>query len=147
MALKTRLEAEMKSAMKEKNRERLSVLRMIRSEIKNLEIQEGHPLEDPAIFALISKAAKQRRESIVQFKKGGRDDLVQKETRELQIILEYLPQQLSPDELKQVIEKAVSAVGATSVKDMGAVMKQVMADVGGRADGKEVQQLVRDLLS
>ncbi len=147
MALKNRLEAEMTSAMKEKNRERLSVLRMIRSEIKNLEIQEGRPLEDNAILTLISKAAKQRRESIAQFKKGGRDDLVQKETRELQIILEYLPQQLSPDELKQVIEKAVAAVGATSVKDMGAVMKQVMADVGGRADGKEVQQLVRDLLS
>ncbi len=147
MALKSRLEAEMKSAMKEKDRERLSVLRMIRSEIKNLEIQEGHPLEDPAILTLISKAAKQRRESIAQFQKGGRDDLVQKETRELQIILEYLPQQLSADELRQAIEKAVAAVEATSVKDMGAVMKQVMADVGGRADGKEVQQLVRDLLS
>ncbi len=147
MALKNRLEAEMRSAMKEKDRERLSVLRMIRSEIKNLEIQEGQPLEDEAILTLISKAAKQRREAIAQFQKGGRDDLVQQETRELQIILEYLPQQLSPDELKQVIEKAVSAVGATSVKDMGAVMKQVMADVGGRADGKEVQQLVRDLLS
>jgi uncharacterized protein YqeY len=147
MALKSRFEAEMKSAMKGKDRERLSVLRMIRSEIKNLEIQEGHPLEDPAILTLISKAAKQRRESIAQFQKGGRDDLVQKETRELQIILEYLPQQLSADELRQAIEKAVAAVGATSVKDMGAVMKQVMADVGGRADGKEAQQLVRALLS
>ncbi len=147
MALKNRLEAEMRSAMKEKDRERLSVLRMIRSEIKNLEIQEGQPLEDEAILTLISKAAKQRREAIAQFQKGGRDDLVQQETRELQIILEYLPQQLSPDELKQLIEKAVAAVGAKTLKDMGTVMKQVMADAGGRADGKEVQQLVRELLS
>ncbi len=147
MDLKARFEADMKSAMKAKEKERLSVLRMILSDIKNQEIKEQKSLEEKTVLSLLSKAAKMRRESIAQFREGGREDLVEKETRELEFILEYLPAQLSAEELRGIIQKAITETGAASVKEMGAIMKKVMPEVAGRADGKEIQQMVREILS
>jgi len=147
MDLKARLEADMKSAMKTKDKERLSVIRMSLSEIKNQEIKAGRALEESELISLLSRAAKQRRESISQFRQGGREDLAEKEARELEILEGYLPGQLSAEELREIIAKAVSATGAASLKEIGPVMKKVMAEAGGRADGKMIQQMVREILS
>jgi uncharacterized protein YqeY len=147
MDLKARLDADMKSAMRSRDKERLSVIRLILSDIKNQEIKNKEPIKEDALLSLISRNAKQRRESISQFSQGGREDLVEKETRELNLLLEYLPSQLSPEELKVIIEKAIEETGATTAKEMGVVMKKVMSDVAGRADGKQVQQMVREILS
>ncbi len=147
MDLKARLDADMKSAMRSRDKERLSVIRLILSDIKNQEIKNKEPIKEDALLSLISRNAKQRRESISQFSQGGREDLVEKETRELNLLLEYLPSQLSPEELKVIIEKAIEETGATTAKEMGVVMKKVMSDVAGRADGKQIQQMVREILS
>jgi len=147
MDLKARLEADMKSAMKAKEKERLSVLRMILSDIKNQEIKEQKSLEEKTVLSLLSKTAKMRRESIAQFREGGREDLVQKETEELEFVLEYLPTQLSTEELREIIQKAITGAGAASAKEMGAIMKKVMPEVAGRADGKQIQEMVREILS
>ncbi len=147
MGLKARLEADMKSAMKTGDKERLSVIRMMLSEIKNQEIKTGGPLQENDIISLLSKTVKRHRESISQFQLGGREDLVQKETKELGIVQEYLPSPLSAEELRDIIKKAITETGASSLKEMGAVMKKVMAEVAGRADGKQVQQLVQESLS
>ncbi len=147
MALRDKLDRDLKEAMKGRDKERLSVLRMILSEIKNREIEDRKPIDESALLALLARNAKQRRESIEQFQKGGREDLVAQETRELRMILEYLPQPLTEDELRKAVEEAVAKVGATSAKEMGAVMKHVMAEVGGKADGKRVNQIVREILS
>ena len=129
MDFKTKLTADMKAAMKSKEKERLSVIRMVLSDIKNQEIKEGAALDDKAVLTLLSRTAKQRKDSIDQFRKGERDDLVQKESRELEILLEYLPSQLTAEELRKVVEKAISESGAASAKEMGTVMKMVMADL------------------
>jgi uncharacterized protein YqeY len=147
MDLKARLEADMRSAMKAKEKERLSVLRMILSDIKNQEIKEQKSLEEKTVLSLLSKTAKMRRESIAQFREGGREDLVQKETEELEFVLEYLPTQLSTEELREIIQKAITGAGAASAKEMGAIMKKVMPEVAGRADGKQIQEMVREILS
>jgi len=147
MDLREKLDQDLIEAMKRREKERLSVLRMVRSEIKNQEIKERKPLDESALLALLARSAKQRRDSIEQFRKGAREDLVAQETRELEILLDYLPRPLTDDELRKVVAKTVTQVGATSMKEMGAVMKQVMAEVGGRADGKRVNQMVREVLS
>lgn len=147
MDLKERLQTDMKSAMKAGDKERLSVIRMTLSEIKNQEIKAGGALGEEQLISLLSRNAKQRKESIAQFRQGGREDLVDKEAGELRILQEYLPSQISREELREMIEKAIAATGAASLKEIGLVMKQVMAAAGGRADGKEVQQMVREILS
>jgi uncharacterized protein YqeY len=147
MDLRKKLEADMVASMKAKDKIRLSVIRMVRSEIKNQEIQKGEALKESDTLSLLSRSAKQRRESIVQFQTGGREDLVRKETQELEIILEYLPTQLTSDEVREIIQKTIEETGATSAKEMGAVMGRVMAEVSGKADGKEVQRMVLKFLS
>jgi hypothetical protein len=147
MDLKARLESDLVASLKSKEKERLSVIRMILSDVKNAEIKEKGSLSEEALLSLLSRSAKQRKDSIQQFQKGGREDLVAKETKELELLLEYLPEQLSQEEMRDIVEKAIASTGASSMKEMGSVMKQVMAEVSGRADGKEVQQIVRELLS
>ncbi|OIP65309.1 MAG: hypothetical protein CO150_03785 [Nitrospirae bacterium CG_4_9_14_3_um_filter_53_35] len=147
MGLKAKLEADMKSAMKTGDKERLSVIRMILSEIKNQEIKTGGALQENEITALLSRTVKRHKESISQFQIGKREDLVQKETKELGMVLEYLPPPLSVEELREIIKKVIAETGAGSMKEMGAVMKKVMAEAAGRADGKQVQQLVQKSLS
>ncbi len=147
MGLKERIMADMKEAMKAKDTVRLSTLRLLLSEIKNKEIDKRGELTDDEILAVIQKAVKQRRESIQQYKDGGREDLAEKEQKELEVLEAYLPQPLSEEELISLIDEVIKEVGATSMRDMGKVMREIMPKVRGRADGKLVNELVKKRLS
>ena len=146
MGLKEKIMQDMKEAMKAKDTAKVSTLRLLISEIKNKEIDKRGELTDDEILAVIQKAVKQRKESIEQYEKAGRNDLVEKEKKELEILEAYLPQPLSEGELEAIIDEAIKEAQATSVKDMGKVMKIVMPKVRGRADGKIVNQKVREKL-
>ncbi len=146
MGLKEKIMQDMKEAMKAKDTAKVSTLRLLISEIKNKEIDKRGELTDDEILAVIQKAVKQRKESIEQYEKAGRSDLVEKEKKELEILEAYLPQPLSEEELEAIIDEAIKEAQATSVKDMGKVMKIVMPKVRGRADGKIVNQKVREKL-
>lgn len=149
MTLKEKLTADMKDAMKakESGKQRLSVIRLVRGAIRQLEIDGKKELQDEDVLGVISKEVKQRRDSIEDFKKGGRDDLVAAAEAEIAILMEYLPQQLSEDEVRNLVKEAIAASGAASPKDMGKVMKELMPKVKGRADGKLVNEIVKELLA
>ena len=147
MSLKDRLLQDMKEAMKARDQLKLSTLRLLVSEIKNKEIDAKGELKDEAILAIIQKAVKQRQDSIAQYEKGGRQDLADKEKAELEILKTYLPEELSQEEILKIIDEAIAATGATSPKEMGKVMREVMPKVKGRADGKMVNELVRKRLA
>jgi hypothetical protein len=142
-----RLDAELKEALKARNELKLSVVRMIKASLKNKSIEKGSALTDDEIISVLSTLAKQRKESIDQFTLGGRKDLADREQKELAVLLEYLPTQLSPEELDALIRSAIAECGATSAQDMGKVMKIVIQKTRGSADGKVVNQRVRDLLA
>ena len=146
MSLKERIQTELKEAMKAHDEIKVSTLRLLNSSIKNKEIDERKPLDDEGLLAILSTAAKQRRESIDQFEKGGRQDLADKEKAELAILQQYLPQQLSKDEVAAVIKETIAETGTSGAKDMGKVMKALMPKVKGKADGKLVNELVKELL-
>ncbi len=147
MSLKERLKADMKEAMKAKDKVKLSTIRMINSLIKNAEIEKRGELTDEEIIQLLMKYAKQRKESIEMYEKGGRQDLVEKEKAELAVVESYLPKQMSEEEIREVVKQTIEEVGASSVKDMGKVMKAVMPKVKGRADGSVVNRIVKELLT
>jgi len=147
MGLKERLLQDMKEALKAKDKVRLSTIRMINSLIKNAEIDKRGELTDEEIIQLLMKYAKQRREAIEMYEKGGRQDLVEKEKAELEIVESYLPKQLSEDEIRELVREAIEAVGASSPKDLGKVMQYVMPKVKGRADGSLVNKIAREELS
>lgn len=148
MSLKEKLANDMKEAMKarEAGKARLSVIRLVRSAVRQIEIDEKVELDDEGILAVISKEVKQRRDSIEEFKKGGREDLVAQNEADAAILMEYLPAQLSEAEVRALVDEAVAAVGAQGPKDMGKVMKELMPKVKGKADGKLVNQLVKEAL-
>jgi len=141
-----RLDAELKEALKSRNELKLSVLRMLKASLKNKEIEKMGPLSDEEIISVLSSMAKQRRDSIEQFAAAGRSDLAEKETKELEIVRSYLPAQLSPEELDRIIYSAISECNASSPGDMGKVMKIVAPLTKGTADGKAVNQRVKELL-
>ncbi|HHN63960.1 MAG TPA: GatB/YqeY domain-containing protein [Nitrospirae bacterium] len=141
-----RIEADLKDALKRSDRLKVSVLRMIKASIKNKEIEKGSPLSDEEIISVLTSLSKQRRESIEEFRRAGREELVEKETAELSVLQSYMPEQLSEEELNDIINSAIQESGATSVRDIGKVMKIVMPRVKGRADGKVVNQKVRAIL-
>jgi uncharacterized protein YqeY len=147
MSLQERLTEEMKQAMKEKDDLRLSVIRMVRATIKNREIDRKKVLDDQEVGEVISSLAKQRRESIRMFGEAGRTDLVEREERELALLMAFLPQQLERGEIAGLVAQAIAASGAQGVKDMGKVMKLLIPQVAGRADGKLVNDIVREQLS
>ena len=149
MSLKEKLTADMKEAMKarEEGRQRLGVIRMVRGAIRQQEIDGQKELDDDAVLAVISKEVKQRRDSIEEFKKGGREDLIAQNEAEIAILMAYLPQQMAEGEIRKLVQDAITATGASSPKEMGKVMKELMPKVKGRADGKLVNQIVRELLS
>ena len=147
MSLKDRVLQDMKEAMKARDQLRLSTLRLLVSEIKNKEIDAKGELKDEDILALIQKAVKQRQDSIAQYEKGGRQDLAEKEKAELEILKAYLPEELSKEAILKIIDQAIAATGASSPKEMGKVMREVMPKVKGRADGKLVNELVRKRLA
>ena len=148
MSLEERIENEFKAALKERNRLKVSTLRLVKAEINNVRLKhDKNDLNDGEIIKIIQRQAAQRRDSIEQFEKGKREDLVEQEKKELAILLGYLPEQLSDDELKKIIEGAISELGASGKSQMGRVMKAVMERVKGKAEGKRVSRLVSDILS
>ncbi|MEY4761712.1 MAG: hypothetical protein RLZZ200_1568 [Pseudomonadota bacterium] len=134
MAIKERIQEDMKSAMRSGEKEKLATIRLILSAVKQREVDERITLDDPQVLAVLEKMVKQRKESITQFEAGGRADLVAKEAAELTVLQAYLPEQLSEAELDALINEAVAATGATAIKDMGKVMAQVKSAAAGRAD-------------
>lgn len=148
MSIKEQLTNDMKEAMKarEVGKLRLSVIRMVRSNIKNTEINEKRELSDDDVLAVLMKEVKMRQDSLEEFKKADRQELVAQAEEEIKILQAYLPAALSDDELKAIVTEVIAAVGATCAKDMGKVMPQVMAKAKGRADGKRINMMVRELL-
>ena len=147
MGLEERLVEEMKQAMKSNDKAKLSTIRMIRSAVKNKEIELRKPLDDDGIFRVIQGMVKKSEESIEQFKAGGRMDLVEKETKEVETMKSYLPQPLSREEVLKIIDQTIEETEASSLKDLGKVMKTVMPKLGGKVDGALVNQLVKERLS
>ncbi|MCP4433817.1 MAG: GatB/YqeY domain-containing protein [Gammaproteobacteria bacterium] len=146
-ALKSRLLSDMKSSMKSGDKGRLLVIRNMLSAIKQIEVDERIELDDARVIVVLDKMSKQRRESITQFTTAGRDDLVQVETTELEIIQEYMPEALSDDEINSAIEDAISTSAASSIKDMGKVMGILKPRLQGRADMGKVSQLIKSRLA
>ncbi|MDO8527368.1 MAG: GatB/YqeY domain-containing protein [Deltaproteobacteria bacterium] len=144
--LKARIEEDIKQAMRGREAAKLSCLRMVKSALKNKEIDTRAELDDTQIISILSTLCKQRKESIEQFKKGGRDDLVKQEESELALIETYLPKAMDESELIKLIEAAIAETGAAGPKDMGKVMKALTPKTTGRADGKLVSELVRKKL-
>jgi uncharacterized protein YqeY len=146
MSLLTRLDDDLKKALKHSDKLKLSVLRLIKSALQNKQIEKRRDLTDDEILSLFSSMAKQRRESIEQFSMGGREDLASKEKGELAILQEYMPQPLSEKEIEKMIEEAVTESSAESEADIGKVMKILMPRLKGTADGRMVNSKVREQL-
>jgi hypothetical protein len=147
MALRDRISEDLMAAMKAQDAARLSVLRMMKAAVKNREIDAKAALDDAAVVQILGSLIKQRRDSIEQFTRGGRQDLVEKETAEIKVIEEYLPAAVTDEEISAVAAEIVKASGAASPKDLGRVMKECMARFAGKpVDGKKVNQAVRALL-
>jgi|UniRef100_A0A7C3SJ37 uncharacterized protein YqeY len=146
-SLLERLNQAFKDALKNRQEVALSTLRMLRTAIRNKEVELRHKLTEEEIQAVIGTQVKQRREAIGEYTKAGRPDLARKEEEELQVLLSFLPPQLSPEELEREITRIIAEVGATGPKDLGKVMKTAMAHFAGRANGKVVQEIVRRKLS
>jgi hypothetical protein len=138
---------EMKQAMKSSDKARLSTIRMIRTAVKNKEIDLRNKLDDDEILRVIQGMVRRSEESIEQFKAGGRVDLVEKETKEIEILRSYLPQALSKEDVVRIIDESIRETEASSLKDLGKVMKSVMPKLTGKADGKLINQLVKERLS
>ena len=147
MTLKDQLNEAMKAAMKARDNLRLSAVRMVRAAITNREIDSRTELDDHAVIDVISTLAKQRRESIRMYREGNRLELAEKEELELSVLLEFLPTQLSTEEIDSLIMQAIQDVEAHGVKDMGRVMKAITPRTAGKADGKVVSDAVRRLLA
>ncbi|MFO7996364.1 MAG: GatB/YqeY domain-containing protein [Dehalococcoidia bacterium] len=147
MALKDSIQEALKKALKRQQRTEVSTLRLLLSEIKNAEIAQQKPADDNKVLDVIAREAKRRRESIEAFKQGNRGDLVAQEEAELAILMGYLPEQMSREEIKAVARQVVDAVGAKGPSDRGKVMSQLMPQLKGKADGKEVSEIVSELLA
>jgi len=147
MSGKENLQQDMKEAMRAGDKRRLGVIRLILAAVKQREVDERIELDDAQVTAVLDKMAKQRRESIDQYQKAGRDDLVEQESFELEVLKTYLPEQLSDSEIDSLIEEAVQATGASSMKDMGKVMGQLKDKLQGRADMGAVSGKIKARLS
>lgn len=146
-SIKERLKADMIAAMKNKEKERLEAIRFINAAIKKQEVDTRKDLDDAAVIAILMNQSKQRKDSIEQFRQGGRADLVEKEEAELKVLQSYLPEMMSADELEKAVVAAIAESGAKSMRDMGLVMKAVMAKVAGRAEGSAISDMVKKKLS
>lgn len=144
MGLKEQILDDMKNAMKSQEADKLSAIRFLQSAVKNREIElRPNAINDQEIIGVIKKLVKQRQDSIEQFEKGGRADLAAKEKFELSVLETYLPKQLSADELGKIVGEVIAALGANSIKQMGAVIKEVQARTAGAADNRQVSELVK----
>jgi uncharacterized protein YqeY len=147
MSLKDGLTEDLKQAMRQGDERRKTTIRLVRAAIINAEIERGGELGDDEVLAVIAKQAKQRRESIAEFAKAGRQELVDQEEEELHILLSYLPAQMSRDEIEVSARQVIAEVGATSMAQMGDVMRRLMSELKGKADGGLVNQVVREILT
>ncbi|MBI2149911.1 MAG: GatB/YqeY domain-containing protein [Acidobacteria bacterium] len=148
MTLQEKIQSHLADAMRSKDSLRLSVLRMMKSAVKNKEIDMMKTLEEGEVLAVLNTLVKQRKDSVEQFRKGGREELAQKEEAEIKIIREYLPAAASEEDIRRAIEEAVQETGAASIKDMGKVMQAARARLAGKSmDGGRVSQLVKEKLS
>jgi uncharacterized protein YqeY len=145
--LAERLGQDLLAATKARDESRKTVLRWVIAQCKNLRIEKGEELTDDDVVAVIKRGVKMRHESVQLYEEGGRQDLADAEQREIEMLSAYLPEQLTGDALGAVVDAAIAATGASTMKDMGAVMKAVMQEHGSAVDGKEVQALVRERLS
>ncbi|MDB0438169.1 GatB/YqeY domain-containing protein [Clostridioides difficile] len=146
MSLKQKLQEDLKSSMKNKDTVRKSVVTLIRASIKQYEVDNRTELDEDGIIDVIAKQLKQRRDALVEFEKAGREDLIKETEAEIEVLKEYLPQQLSEEELEEIVKCTISEVGATSMKDMGKIMSVIQPKVKGRADGKLINKLVKQNL-
>ena len=147
MDINVKINAEMIAAAKAKDKIKLSAIRMLKTALHNKEIDLMRPLNEAETLQVLSAIVKQRKDSIEQFAKGGRIDLVEKETAELKVVQEFMPAQMSDEEVEAIIKKAITEINAVSVKDIGKVMKVLMPQLTGKADGKMVGEKVKVLLS
>ncbi len=146
VTLLSTLNADMKTAMKAKDKERLAVIRMLKASLQNEEIKVGHELNADEELTILSREMKQRRDSLAEFEKAGREDLSEKVKIEIAIVEKYLPAQLSDEEIRQIVAQAIADTNATSPSEFGKVMGAVMPKVKGKADGNQVNAIVKELL-
>ena len=147
MNLQDRLMDDLKESMRKRDEMRCSVIRMVRAAIKNAEIEKQATLEDPDVLGVIAKDVKRHQESISEFKKGNRQDLVDREEAELKVLLEYLPEQMSREEVVEEARRVIAEVEAQGAKDKGKVMSRIMPELRGKADGHLVNEVVSELLA
>jgi uncharacterized protein YqeY len=147
MGIIQQLEGDLKTAMIARENEKRDTLRLVLSDMKNKKIELGRELEEPEAVAVLAKAKKSRQDSLAQYTDAGREDLAAVESAEITIIAAYLPEEMSEEALREIVTAVVAEVGASSPKEMGAVMAALMPKVKGRADGKAVQRIVMELLS
>lgn len=147
MSLKERLADDLKSAMKNKEVVRKNVVQMVRAAVLQVEKDNKVTLDDEGVLEVIAKQMKQRRDSLPDYEKSGRDDLIAELKAEMDVLTEYLPEQLTREELVVIVEEAVKATGASSMKDMGKIMAAVMPQTKGRADGRLINEIAKELLS
>ena len=147
MALTDKIKEALKEALKRQERTQVSILRLLLSEIKNAEIAQQKPLDDNKTLDVIAREVKQHKESIEAFKQGNRDDLLAQEEAELSILIQYLPKQMNREEIIAAVRQVIDAVEATGIRDKGKVMSQLMPQLKGKADGKEVSDIVSQLLA
>ena len=145
--LKEKLMEDLKNSMKEKNNLRKNVVQMVRAAILQIEKDKGIEVDDNKILEIIAKEVKTRNDSLVDFEKGGREDLVEQAKKEILVLSEYLPKQLTKEELKEKLTKIIADLGPTSIKDMGAVMKEAKTQIGTAADGRTINEVVKELLA
>ena len=144
--LKEKLMEDLKNSMKEKNNLRKNVVQMVRAAILQIEKDKGIEVDDNKILEIIAKEVKTRNDSLADFQKGGREDLVEQAKCEIAVLAEYLPKQLTKEELKEKLNKIIKDLGVTSIKDMGLVMKEAKAQIGTSADGRTINEVVKELL-
>jgi len=147
MSLKNSIQETLKKAIKQQRRVEVATLRLLLSEIKNAEIAQQKPADDNKVLDIVAKEVKRRRESIEAFKRGNRSDLVAQEEAELTVLMSYLPEQMSREEIMAAARQVIDAVGAKGLSDRGRVMSHLMPQLKGKADGKEVSEIVTELLS
>jgi uncharacterized protein YqeY len=147
MSLKNQITEDMKSAMKAGDKDRLKVVRLMMAAIKQVEVDMRTELDDAAVLGVLEKMLKQRRDSVEQFEKGGREDLAASERAEIEVVQAYLPEQLSADEIAALVDEVIAATGAESIRDMGRVMGQIKARAAGRADMGTISATVKERLN
>lgn len=145
--LKEKLMEDLKISMREKNNLRKNTVQMVRAAILQIEKDKGIEVDDNKILEIVAKEVKSKKDALLDFEKGGREDLIVQTNEEIAVLQEYLPKQLTHDELVEKIKEVIAKIGATSMKDMGAVMKEAKAEIGTAADGKSINEVVKELLA